>query len=181
MMVEVCLFHGEVKLVPYTREHDARTVEWLNSLDLRSTFGLSQRVTIASHRAWVEQAGEVLLWAVLDRDLLHQGNVLLHLNKRHRNAYFQIYLGNPLARGRGLGSDALTVTLDLAFTELRLNRVWLHTLPDNAAAEALYRSAGFVQEGLERESVFRDGGYMSQFRWSLLTHEWATRRGKAGK
>lgn len=164
-----------VRLLPYGPEHDAATVRWLDSGELRSTFGFRGPISVESHRRWVESAAGIRIWAVQDAQGEHCGNTLLHVNERHRSGYFQMYIGEPASRGQGVGAAALRLTLAQAFGALALHRVWLHTLPDNAAAEVLYRRCGFVHEGLEREALLADGRYISQHRWSLLAAEWSAR------
>jgi RimJ/RimL family protein N-acetyltransferase len=161
-----------VSLVPYESSHDARTVAWLNSDELRRTFGLSRDISIQSHRRWVSSVGDTLIWAILDGGTDHCGNTLLHCQPRHRSAYFQIYIGESAARGKGIGRATLDLVLAEAFGTLDIHRVWLHTLIDNHAAESLYQSAGFVDEGIERDCLLRDGIFTSQRRWSLLEGEW---------
>ncbi|MDP3834114.1 MAG: GNAT family protein [Hydrogenophaga sp.] len=159
-------------LIPYEARHDRKTVEWLNSADLQSTFGLRRTVSEATHRTWVDSNSDTLIWAIVDPVGQHVGNVLLKVTERHRSGYFQIYIGEQSARGKGLGEFALRATLTRAFTQRGLHRVWLHTFPDNVAAEALYLKHGFVLEGTERDALLSNGIYMSQRRWSLLEHEW---------
>ena len=170
-----------IRLAPYAPEHDARTVAWLNSAELRDTFGITSEITQASHRRWMESAANVLAWAILLPEGTHCGNTLLHCNERHRSAYFQIYLGEPASRGRGVGRAATDAVVAHAFTGLGLHRVWLHTLIGNTTAERLYASAGFADEGLEREAILRAGRFDSQRRWSLLAAEWSALRAKAGR
>src|SRR5690242_528727 len=92
-----------VLLAPYEAKHDQRTVEWLNTPELRDTFGITSEITLASHRRWVEAASDAVIWAILVPQGEHCGNVLLHCNSRHRSAYFQIYLGEHSSRGHGVG------------------------------------------------------------------------------
>jgi len=167
--------------VPYTADHDEKTVAWLNSVDLRTTFGLRQEVSIESHRAWVNAAKDTRIWAIQDQSNGHVGNVLLKINIRHRSGYFQIYIGEPQARGLGLGEKALLTTLRAAYEKYSLHRVWLHTFPENARAEALYKKHGFVLEGVEREALWVDGAYLSQRRWSFLESEWRIAPGVGGR
>ena len=172
-MKSVPLFENNiVRLITYCHEHDQQTVEWLNSSELRETFGLTRAITLESHRQWVEDSRDVLKWAIEDENQIHSGNVLLHCTWLHRSAYFQIYLGNNQARGRRIGSTVLTVMIEHAFRDLGLHRVWLHTLKGNVPAERMYEKAGFVQEGIERDAILRDGIFRSQARWSLLANEW---------
>lgn len=167
-------------LAAYQKSHDRKTVEWLNSADIQASFGLRCAVTEASHRSWVDTNSDTLIWAIVDPTGRHVGNVLLKVTQRHRSGYFQIYIGEPLARGQGLGDRALSATLTKAFDELGLHRVWLHTLPDNVAAAALYRKHGFVFEGTERDALLWNGTFISQHRWSILEHEWTPSRSKGG-
>ena len=166
---------SSLRLIPYGAAHDEQTIRWLNDPGLQRSFGLSRKVTPESHRAWIEANPGTLIWAISDQER-HLGNVLLHLEPARRSAYFQIYLGDSASRGRGIGWQAPELVLDLAFRELGLHRVWLHTLPGNNVAVALYTKAGFVREGAERDGLFRDGGFLDQYRWSLLAPEWIARK-----
>jgi RimJ/RimL family protein N-acetyltransferase len=175
-MTTVELNAGSVVLSPYTSQHDRQTVAWLNTDELRTTFGITRDVTLQSHRRWIETAKDTLVWAIVIPGGGHCGNALLHCNPTHRSAYFQIYVGDPTARGRGVGKRVLVAVLDHSFGTLALHRVWLHTLFGNKAAERLYLGAGFVEEGIERESILRAGRFESQHRWSILADEWRQRR-----
>ena len=159
-------------LQPYGPEHDAATVRWLNSGELRATFGFHGAISVESHRRWIEASPDTRIWAIVDSHGMHCGNTLLHVNARHCSGYFQMYIGEPLTRGRGLGEAALRLTLVQAFERLSVHRVWLHTFASNVAAEALYHKHGFVLEGIERDALRVNGSFVSQNRWSLLVDEW---------
>ena len=172
VMPEQRLFEDSGVLVPYAATHDESTVNWLNSADLKATFGLRQMISLESHRNWVSAATDTKIWAICDRSGTHVGNALLKINDRHRSGYFQIYIGEPLARGFGLGEKVLVAIIKAAYEIHGLNRVWLHTFPENIRAEALYKKHGFVLEGIERDALLVDGVYVSQHRWSLLANDW---------
>jgi RimJ/RimL family protein N-acetyltransferase len=162
----------DCKLRPWVEADDARTVQWLNDPAIRATFGITSQVTLEGHRAWKAANTQVVAWAI-ESGGLHCGNLLLDVNRRHRSAYLQIYIGAAAAQGRGLGQRAMSLALDEAFGPMALHRVWLHTRADNARAIALYRKLGFRAEGTERQSVLLpSGGWADQTRWSLLSDEW---------
>ena len=169
------LVNPEIHLIKYTPVFDLTTVRWLNAPDLRKSFGLTYRVTLASHRRWMKQNKAVLARGIIDAEGQHLGNVFVHANERHRSAYLQIYLGNPSSRGQGVGSVALVKVLTLLFFRKKFHRVWLHTLIQNTRAEHFYEKHGFVSEGIEREALSRSGHYESQRRWSILAPEWKRR------
>lgn len=166
-------------LAKYEACHDEKTVDWLNSEHLQVSFGFRRKITVESHRAWIESAKDTLIWSINDKGL-HVGNVLLTVTQRHRSAYFQMYIGARSARGKGVGDAAMKETLVKAFKDLNLHRVWLHTFIDNVPAESLYRKHGFVFEGMERDAILAHDKYLSQNRWSLLAHEWRSKQNSDG-
>jgi len=163
-----------LRLIPYSIDHDAQTVAWLNDPDLQGDFGIGRKLTLESHRVWIAANSSCLIWAIINESHAHCGNVLLHPAATRRSAYLQIYLG-AADRGKGIASRVLTSVLNYGFDDLGLHRIWLHTLPGNAAAEALYQKLGFTREGVEREALPRGQGFVDQFCWSLLEHEWRVR------
>lgn len=60
------------------------------------------------------------------------------------------------ARGRGIGRALIQAAITKA-TERGLSRIELTVHGDNLVAQALYRSAGFVQEGTHRQGWCLDG------------------------
>ena len=160
------------QLVPWEERHDAATVRWLNDPAIRASFGITSTVTLEGHRAWRLAHPGVIAWAI-EADGTHCGNLVLDVNRRHRSAYLQIYIGEAAFQGRGLGRQAMALALDAAFGPHGLHRVWLHTRADNPRAIALYRGLGFREEGIERESILLPGaGWTDQTRWAMLAQEW---------
>ncbi|TNJ24942.1 GNAT family N-acetyltransferase [Aeromonas sobria] len=62
--------------------------------------------------------------------------------------------------GKGVGSALMAAAMDLADNWLNLHRIELTVYADNAAALALYRKFGFVEEGRARDYAFRQGRYV---------------------
>ena len=93
--------------------------------------------------------GEFLGLAVTDasrRPFL--GHVMLHtVAWRHKRGEVGYWLV-PEARGRGIGKAAVSLVVEWAFEELRLERIEITTTPDNTAARALARSLGFEEDGV---------------------------------
>lgn len=170
-----------LRLVPYAAEHDVQTVRWLNDPLLQRGFGLLREITLESHRAWRSANKDVLMWAITDEAGDHCGNVLLDPVMARRSAYLQVYVGSQKCLRKGIAFRALGAVLTHAFSSLGLHRVWLHTLPENLAAEALYTKLGFLREGVEREALPRGERFVDQYRWSLLAHEWKGTVGKSGR
>ena len=74
---------------------------------------------------------------------------------------------------RGHGRAALRAAMAMAFDEHGAHRLWLDVKPHNERARALYRSAGFVEEGTLRDALFHGGRFESLVVMSILRPEWS--------
>ena len=79
-------------------------------------------------------------------------------------------------KGQGLGRAALRVIKKIAFDDLHAHRLWLDVKGRNLRAQSLYRSEGFVQEGVLREAVRAGQGFDSLILMAMLEGEFAARR-----
>lgn len=70
-------------------------------------------------------------------------------------------------RGRGLGMELMTATLKAA-RAAGLSRIEFNVRADNLMAIALYRKAGFVEEGTLRKAVCVDGEYFDSIAMALV-------------
>jgi RimJ/RimL family protein N-acetyltransferase len=74
--------------------------------------------------------------------------------------------------GKGLGCMVLEAVLSKAFDELAAHRLWLDVFEHNARARHVYRSVGFVEEGVLRECVKQQERYASLVVMSILENEY---------
>ncbi|MGB3614000.1 MAG: GNAT family protein [Elainellaceae cyanobacterium] len=77
-------------------------------------------------------------------------------------------------KGRGIGRWAMAQVKTLAFETYQAHRLWLDVKPFNDRARALYKSAGFVEEGLLRDCHKTENGYESLVIMSMLRPEFDT-------
>ncbi|TWP33222.1 GNAT family N-acetyltransferase [Leekyejoonella antrihumi] len=108
-------------------------------------------------RATGDLAGEASLWGID----LHNRSAHLGLSLR------------PAFRGRGLGTDIVTVLTDYGFRTRGLHRLQLETLTDNAAMIAAAARAGFRREGTLRQSGWVNGVFTDDAILGLLAQDWS--------
>lgn len=65
----------------------------------------------------------------------------------------------PEARGRGIGTAAITQLVEFGFVRRNLHRIHLQAIASNAGAIRAYEKAGFVVEGRQRQHAWVRGGY----------------------
>jgi ribosomal-protein-alanine N-acetyltransferase len=101
------------------------------------------------------------------------GTARLHsLRPAERRARYAIGLFDAAAWNRGIGLETTRLVLAYAFDTLRLHRVDLRVLAFNTRAIAMYRRAGFVVEGTERDGAWINGRWESDVWMSILEEEY---------
>ena len=91
-----------------------------------------------------------------------------------KSGYLGYQIGAPFAR-QGYMTEALTLTLRIAFRRLRLHRVEANIQPGNRASIALVRRAGFRREGLSPRYLKIGGRWRDHERWALTVEDWRRR------
>ncbi|HEU5190838.1 MAG TPA: GNAT family protein [Methylomirabilota bacterium] len=92
-----------------------------------------------------------------------------------KSGYLGYQIGAPYAR-RGYMTEALALTLRIAFGRLSLHRVEANIQPGNRASIALVRRAGFRREGLSPRYLKIGGRWRDHERWALTMEDWRRRR-----
>jgi RimJ/RimL family protein N-acetyltransferase len=82
-----------------------------------------------------------------------------------------IYL-EPSARGRGDGTRAQQLVVELLFRHTATNRIEAHTDVENIAEQRALERAGLTREGVVRGAQWRDGAYRDGYLYSVLRAEW---------
>ncbi len=99
----------------------------------------------------------------------HIGNTnLTSIHPINRTAEFSIFIGNKDYLSKGYGFEATMLLLRHGFRDLNLNRIYLTVLKNNIRAIRAYLKAGFEEEGIQREAVFKDGSYVDVVCMSVL-------------
>jgi RimJ/RimL family protein N-acetyltransferase len=153
-------------------------VKWRNDPEVTSSLG-GNTFFVSGYREadWIKNAimndtVNLRLSICLVENDLHIGNVnLTAISWINRSAEFSIMLGDKSQWGKGLGTEATKLMLKHAFEELNLHRVYLTVRNDNESAMKLYEKAGFKQEGIMRESVFKNNKYVTMNLMSILKNE----------
>jgi diamine N-acetyltransferase len=151
-----------VALGPARRDLIQLYQRWINQFEVVRNLGqLPFPMTLDAETTWYEQISvrgtpfftiyELSSWRPI-------GTVALHdLDHQHGTAEFGILIGEPEARGKGLGTEVTRLMINYAFTSLGLHNLMLRALSSNAAGVAAYTKAGFREFGRRREAIRADG------------------------
>lgn len=150
---------------------------WINDPRIAEPFLFPGPVSEAAHAAWFDRqrsdpSVETLVAEAAGEPV---GVVTLKgIDRAQRRAEIAIFVG-PDRHGEGLGRAALEAALAVAFQEFLLRKLHLHARADNAAALALYRRAGFVEEGRFSADWIHGGIAHDMLRLALHDAAWRQR------
>jgi RimJ/RimL family protein N-acetyltransferase len=152
-----------VALGPLRRDLLPAYQRWANDLAANDRLALLPLpTTLERQTAWYDRvatASDSLTFTIYER-LGWRAIGTCGLNEvdhRHGTAYLAILIGEPDARGRGHGTEAVRLLLDVAFTALGLHVVMLGVWEYNRAAIRSYEKAGFRVSGRRRQCCVMGG------------------------
>lgn len=145
----IVLAGSSVALVQMTSEDQPFFQKWISeSEELRSLIDDQSIPTMEDQMRWfarVQEPDRCMFSLVTVPDGTLIGNAgFVSINHADHSAQLRITIGNPHARGKGLGTEAVGLLLKYAFTHMNIERVHLEVLPHNTAAVRVYEKHGFV-------------------------------------
>lgn len=167
-------------------------VAWRNDPASKPFFFTEEPISLESHLSWYDAMKtdpsqhyfviESLVSPAVDAGVGENASLetplpigtigLLHIDPRNRSAEFgRLLVGRPEYRRGGFAREAEFLLMDFAFNDLNLHKVWAEVIVGNEAALSLYRTFGFVEEGVLRQQIFKDGRYVDIVRVGLLAED----------
>jgi diamine N-acetyltransferase len=169
-----------VALGPLRRDLLPAYQRWGNDLAAADRFGTApQPTTLEQATAWYDReatATDRLAFTIYDRPAWRAiGTCDLNaVDHRHGTAYLAIRIGEADARGRGCGTEAVRLLLDVAFTALGLHSVMLAVAEFNRAGRRAYEKAGFRECGRRRQGVVLGGRRWDEIQMDCLATEFVS-------
>jgi RimJ/RimL family protein N-acetyltransferase len=170
-------FQGElVGLGPIRREYIPLYQRWMNDFETTRYLEIQPRpMTVEQESGWFDQAstGEAIIFTIYEVSTGQPiGNCdIQNLSLRNRRAEVGIVIGEPDARGKGYGTEAMCLLADYAFNVLNLHSLMLWTYEDNVAGQRCYAKVGFREVGRRRASRWFAGRYWDDVAMDLLASE----------
>jgi UDP-4-amino-4,6-dideoxy-N-acetyl-beta-L-altrosamine N-acetyltransferase len=152
-----------------------RLLGWRNRADVRRWMYTDHLISPAEHERWFTgalQDPNRRYWMV-ELEGRPVGLASVEIAAVHRRATWGWYLGEPDARGRGVGAYAQYCGIETVFDELGLNKLWSEVLADNEGAWRLHEAFGFKREALFRAHVWKGGMAHDVVGLGLLADDWS--------
>jgi len=171
-----------VRLRPVAEEDVDGILGWVNDPEVVGNFATfaGEPFTREQELAWIRQvrasSTERVFTVLAADDGRYLGQTGLHqIHRRSGLGRLAVIVGRRQDMGRGFGSAAIARTLDLAFGDEGLHKVWLVVFQTNQRARRTYERLGFTVEGILREEYRHRDGWHTMLRMGLLADEWRAR------
>ena len=175
-MHDIKLNGDKVYLRPITYEDTELIVKWRNQENVIKYFFYRGEFTKESHERWIKERiekGEVVQFMVCmkDDDRPLGCTYIRDIDYENKKAEYGVFIGEEDARGHGIGKEILKLTVDYAFKELKLHRIYARVRETNMPSLYSFLHCGFEKEALLKDSVFCDGEYINVVILGILNPE----------
>ena len=154
--------------------NDQRVLEDLGAEHLYFAVSLEEEAAVTQHMVNDDEAVWFIVHELEQREPI--GVIgLAAMDRRSSSAELRIVIGEPCLWNKGLGTEAIDIVLDHAFTVRNLHRVWLRVAAYNERAISCYKKCGFTLEGRARHDHFHNGGWKDALHMSILEDEFRGR------
>lgn len=158
-----------------------RLLTWRNDPEIRRWMYTDHWISHEEHAAWFDFAlvDPSRRYWVVESDGQPVGLANLYtLDPKNRRASWAYYLGEPDARGKGVGAMVEYAVIEAAFDAHGLNKLWCEVLADNRGVLRLHESFGFQREAVFRQHLMKDGDWTDVVGLGLLRADWDAARAR---
>lgn len=165
-MEQIRLEGERVYLRSITYDDTDMIVKWRNQENVIKYFFYRGEFTKESHERWLRErveTGEVvqLIVCMKDTDRPVGCTYIRDIDYENSKAEYGVFLGEEDIRGMGIGKEILNLTVDYAFKELKLHRIYARVKETNKPSLYSFLHCGFKQEAVLRDSMFSDGEFIN--------------------
>jgi RimJ/RimL family protein N-acetyltransferase len=153
---------------------------WRNDHHLmRAVFERARFVSRETERKWVlraieeNESGKAVRLAICMKqdDQLIGYTYLLGIDRENRSCETALLIGERAHQGRGLAAEAGYLTLQHAFLDLDMNRVFARLQTDQLAVIKIAEQLGATKEGVLRQAIRKGGQYHDVIIYSFLRED----------
>jgi len=154
------------KVVDHNRNHIREWLPWVDSTD-------SSDVTAGVIEVWkkeLDEKSDVVL-GIFENDE-YIGNIGLHSLKRPNRSGMIGYWLAKKSQGRGIITDCVRELINYGFSNLDLNRIYIHCSFDNTKSRAIPERLGFIQEGILQDGEYLYGVFHDLVVYGMVKRNW---------
>lgn len=164
----------KMKIRKLTKADLKDRVRMLNTPSIANKLNVHEKFTLENTIKWFEKIQDnPSRYDVVftDEDTVVGMAGLVNISKRDSNAEMYIYI-DANHQKKGYGKRGLSLLIDYAFSEYKLNKVFVYTFVDNVTANKFYESLNFILEAHLRRHTFHKGELKDRYIYGLLKEDW---------
>jgi RimJ/RimL family protein N-acetyltransferase len=157
-----------------------RIYEWEANIALNVLSGWSPKRSLTAfkhkyERRIIEPEDDRYMFGVQVEERLVGYVELVLIDHFERRAFISIVIGEKQLWGRGIGSTALRILLDYAFTVQGMEKICAEVYGFNTRSQRLMERVGFQREGILRQHEFHNGSRQDMHFFGILKPEFYQR------
>lgn len=163
---EIRITGTQVYLRPITdsEEDTNNIIRWRNSDEVRPYFIYQKPFTVEGHMHWLKNeifAGKGFQFIVckVEDDKPIGCSYLRDYDSYSRKAEYGFFIGEAKEKGKGIGTEMLKLTMDFAYQELKIHKLFARAFANNPASIHSFLKNGFEQEAYLKDEEFVNGEY----------------------
>ena len=152
---------------------------WRNTADVAKYMYTDHAITVEEHEAWFQRImrDPTCKYWIIVCDGEDVGLVNLYaIDQRNRRCHWAFYIISPNVRGKGVGSYTVYFVFQHVFDEMKLNKLCCEVLAFNQTVVDMHKGFGFIQEGVFRKHVVKEGQAQDVVCLGLLREEWEAKK-----
>jgi UDP-4-amino-4,6-dideoxy-N-acetyl-beta-L-altrosamine N-acetyltransferase len=160
----------------------ANIVRWRNSESVKMNLFTQSELSAEQHLDWLKNKVEsglcdqYIIVISEDNTCTDVGTVFIkNIDRKNKKGEFGIFIGEESYRGKGYAQEATKQILEIGFSELNLNRIYLYVMSDNIAGIKAYKKAGFEIEGILKEDYLRGDKFIDIVVMGITKGKWKLR------
>ncbi len=179
-MTNVFLSGKKTILRPVSMSDIPLFTRWINDPETRVYLARTFPMTEMEEEDWVKKIGnlsknpnDIVMMIETKRNRRTIGVMGLHgIDWVNRHTLTGTIIGEKNLRGKGYATDAKMVMLQYAFETLGMHKIISHVDVRNKASLAYSKRCGYVVEGILKEQLFREGGWVDVATLACFYDNW---------
>ena len=148
-------------------------LNWRNQKHIRDMMFNSEVIQIDEHRKWIEslnnynKIAKVFCYNGLPMGIIH----FTYLNHDANIGEWGFYIGNPEAP-KGMGTLLGFTAINFLFKDLKIRKLCAEVLSFNKVSLNFHHKLGFLEDGVLRQHVLKNGNFYDVHVFSMFKNEW---------
>lgn len=164
----------KMRVEKLSKDHLRTRYEWLNHPDIFQHMNMQYPISLAETDAWYNRIysnnNRIDLVFSNEKDIVAMTG-LTSINTIDGLAEFYIMV-SPDYQSKGIGLKTTIYTLNYAFHNFNIHKIYLYTNNFNERANSLYEKLGFSLEGILKKHKFKNGHHIDRCIYGLLKEDW---------